>query len=162
MVWAKKWWNLQRRQLKEQNYCVPELPGHIGHIKSHDTWWRPDRVRSTLTLSVFPSELLSLCPQTMFIGRHVSAILLIYHARHGTYRGSYQFRVFFGGPGGWVCLKFYPIFSDIRYDLGHMDIKCPWCGALHWMNEKLRMRNSVIRQEITQFLVCAVIVATWK
>ena len=25
----------------------------------------------------------------------------------------------------------------MRHDLGHMDVKCQWCGALHWMNEKL-------------------------
>ena len=24
-----------------------------------------------------------------------------------------------------------------RHDLGHMEVKCWWCGALHWMNEKL-------------------------
>jgi hypothetical protein len=25
----------------------------------------------------------------------------------------------------------------LRHDVGDMDVKCPWCGALHWMNEKL-------------------------
>ena len=25
----------------------------------------------------------------------------------------------------------------VRHDFGHMDVICQWCGALHWMNEKL-------------------------
>ena len=26
---------------------------------------------------------------------------------------------------------------SLRHDLGRMDVKCPSCGAFHWMNEKL-------------------------
>lgn len=30
-----------------------------------------------------------------------------------------------------------------RHDLGRMDVKCRWCGALHWMNEKLYHSSAI-------------------